>query len=337
MARYSSEGATATYTLCACRTSISSLLSTIRLQLLKTSAAEAGLVCMWTIYSRRVLAGVLFRLRINLLLTTTGGILPSRSARSIFPIRKAHAAGLHVCGHLRQEKTVRFKGTFCFALFLLCAITVALPATAQMDIACSGLTRTLFVNWPQLGFTSCGTRSNPNEFILSPTTVKNLQGKWHEVLADGGGASPAVVNGVMYVDAALYADEVEYIYALNANTGMFLWRQPIGVQTGSSSPAVANGLVFIGSLDNNVYAFDARTGASAWTFTTVDKVWGSPTVANGVVYIASWDGTTYALHAASGAQLWVHGGGGIAITERQPSPAAWCTPPRVMGPLACMH
>ena len=207
-----------------------------------------------------------------------------------------------------------FKGTFCFALLLLCAITVALPATAQMDIACSGLTHTLFVNWPQLGFTACGTRSNPNEFILSPTTVENLKVKWHYILGDGGSASPAVVNGVMYVDADFYAENVHYLYALDANTGAQLWRQSRGAQQSSSSPAVANGLVFIGDLDNNLYAFNARTGAPVWTFTTDDQVWGSPTVANGIVYITSWGGTTYALDAASGAQLWMHGGGGIAVS-----------------------
>ncbi len=200
---------------------------------------------------------------------------------------------------------MRFKGTFRFALLLLCAITVALPATAQTDIACSGLSRTLFVNWPQFGITSCGVRTNPNEFILSPTTVENLEVKWHYILGDGGSASPAVVNGVMYVDADFYAENVHYLYALDANTGIQLWRQSRGTQQSPSSPAVANGLVFIGDLDNNLYAFNARTGAPVWTFTTGNSIWSSPTVANGIVYIISGDGNMYALDAATGTQLWV--------------------------------
>jgi outer membrane protein assembly factor BamB len=65
-------------------------------------------------------------------------------------------------------------------------------------------------------------------------------------------------------------------------------------------------MVFIGDLDNNVYAFDARTGAPAWKFTTGNSVWGSPTVANRIVYITSYDGNMYALDAATGLQLWVH-------------------------------
>ena len=40
--------------------------------------------------------------------------------------------------------------------------------------------------------------------------------------------------------------------------------------TGSSvlsSPAVANGVVYVGSNDNNVYALNATSGAKLWSFT----------------------------------------------------------------------
>ncbi len=199
---------------------------------------------------------------------------------------------------------MRIKAAFAFTL-AFCALLVAQPAMAQVDLACSGLSRTLVVNWPQFGFTSCGGRSNPNEFILSPTTVPNLEVKWNQVYGQGGSASPAVVNGVMYVDADFYAENAHYLYALDANTGTQLWRQSRGTKQSPSSPAVANGLVFIGDLDNNLYAFNARTGAPAWTFTTGNSVWSSPTVANGIVYIISGDGNMYALDAATGTQLWV--------------------------------
>ncbi len=201
---------------------------------------------------------------------------------------------------------MRIKAKFFLPLMLVCCtMLVAQSAVAQADLACSGLSRTLVVNWPQFGFTSCGGRSNPNEFILSPTTVPNLEVKWNQVYGQGGSASPAVVNGVMYVDADFYAENTHYLYALDANTGTQLWRQSRGTKQSPSSPAVANGLVFIGDLDNNLYAFNARTGAPAWTFTTGNSVWSSPTVANGIVYIISGDGNMYALDAATGTQLWV--------------------------------
>jgi outer membrane protein assembly factor BamB len=71
-----------------------------------------------------------------------------------------------------------------------------------------------------------------------------------------------------------------------------------------SSPAVANGVVYVGSEDRNVYALNAKTGAKLWNYTTGGFVYSSPAVANGVVYVGSEDGYVYALTASTGALLW---------------------------------
>jgi outer membrane protein assembly factor BamB len=65
--------------------------------------------------------------------------------------------------------------------------------------------------------------------------------------------------------------------------------------TGGGSPAVANGIVYVGSDDNNLYAFNATTGAKLWNYTTGGAVESSPAVANGVVYVGSEDGNVYAI------------------------------------------
>jgi outer membrane protein assembly factor BamB len=70
-----------------------------------------------------------------------------------------------------------------------------------------------------------------------------------------------------------------------------------------SSPAVANGVVYVGSEDHSLYALSAATGAKLWSYTTGDTVDSSPAVANGVVYGGS-DAGGYALDAATGAKLW---------------------------------
>jgi len=72
----------------------------------------------------------------------------------------------------------------------------------------------------------------------------------------------------------------------------------------SSSPAVASGVVYFGSQDNNVYALNASTGALRWKYTTGGAVLSSPAVANGVVYVGSEDRNVYALNASTGALLW---------------------------------
>ena len=72
----------------------------------------------------------------------------------------------------------------------------------------------------------------------------------------------------------------------------------------TSSPAVANGKVYFGSGDGNVYAVDEASGLLQWKYATKDVVHASPAVANGVVYIGSWDSTLYALDAESGQLKW---------------------------------
>ena len=70
-----------------------------------------------------------------------------------------------------------------------------------------------------------------------------------------------------------------------------------------SSPAVEYGLVYVGSEDGKLYAFNASTGATLWTATTTGDVLSSPAVANGVVYVGSDDGKLYAFNANTGALL----------------------------------
>lgn len=71
-----------------------------------------------------------------------------------------------------------------------------------------------------------------------------------------------------------------------------------------SSPAVVDGVLYVGSDDNRVYALDAVTGAELWNYTTGGRVLASPAVINGVVYVGSYDKTLYALDKGTGTKLW---------------------------------
>jgi outer membrane protein assembly factor BamB len=57
---------------------------------------------------------------------------------------------------------------------------------------------------------------------------------------------------------------------------------------------VANGVVYVGSGDHNVYALNARTGVKLCTYATGSYVWSAPAVVNGIVYVGSGDGKVYA-------------------------------------------
>jgi outer membrane protein assembly factor BamB len=85
------------------------------------------------------------------------------------------------------------------------------------------------------------------------------------------------------------------VYALNAKTSALLWSYYIGAGYPQfSSPAVANGVVYIGAADRRAFALNARTGALLWSH----RSYGgnvSPAVADGVVYFPSDNGKVYAL------------------------------------------
>lgn len=54
-----------------------------------------------------------------------------------------------------------------------------------------------------------------------------------------------------------------------------------------SSPAVADGLVFVGDSGQRFHCVDAETGQVCWTHTVKGEVWASPLVADGKVYVAT--------------------------------------------------
>ena len=124
--------------------------------------------------------------------------------------------------------------------------------------------------------------------------------------ATGGGvvASPAVANGVLYEPASNHElDAFDAAGVTNCSgtpaTCTPLWTASIGTQNVAtpSSPAVANGVVYVGSEDGNLYAFDAAgttncsgmpvTCTPLWSVATGGPVRSAPAVANGFVYVTS--------------------------------------------------
>jgi outer membrane protein assembly factor BamB len=140
---------------------------------------------------------------------------------------------------------------------------------------------------------------------------------------DGYAASSPTIAG-----ALLYIGELAgYLYALDTTKNLAsVWRTQIasgaaagtpvaGVDTSdtsvNSSPAAANGVVYIGSPDHNLYAVNATTGKVLWKYETGDAInFSSPAVANGIVYIGSDDKSLHAVDAATGTGLWKYATGG---------------------------
>lgn len=82
----------------------------------------------------------------------------------------------------------------------------------------------------------------------------------------------------------------------------------------TGSPVAANGKVYFGSFDQNLYCVDADTGTNVWNYTVGYRIRSTPAVIGGVVYLGPDDGFVYAFDASTGTLKW-----------KTPAPGPWTT------------
>lgn len=126
-------------------------------------------------------------------------------------------------------------------------------------------------------------------------------------------SSPVIVDNIVYITSTDPPGNKGKLYAFNASgCGSYelsctpLWvSAPTGARV-DGSPVVANGVVYIGSEDKKLYAYDINTCHTKhaipclplWVSdATGEKITSSPTVANGIVYVSSNDNKLYAYDA----------------------------------------
>ena len=85
----------------------------------------------------------------------------------------------------------------------------------------------------------------------------------------------------------------------NATSWIFNAGSPI-----FSSPAIANGIAYVGCDDGKLYAVNVDSGSSIWSYQTGGLIRSSPAVESGRVYVLSTDGGLYSLNSLTGALLW---------------------------------
>src|SRR5262249_53934974 len=159
-------------------------------------------------------------------------------------------------------------------------------------------------NWRQAAFDPAHTAFNRGETILSPANVGNLTQAWASPVGTFTlFASPVVCGGKVFIGG-----DDGHMYALDATTGATVWVGPTQASFFVDSAAVGHRLVFANSIYSTLLAYDAETGAIAWTSNLTD-VRASPTLSNGTLYVASNDGTLTALDAETGTPLWSRQGG----------------------------
>ena len=100
---------------------------------------------------------------------------------------------------------------------------------------------------------------------------------------------------------------------LSSITPTLVWNYTVGKSVWSS-PAVANGIIYLGSLDTvftghqqiytgDFYALNATDGKKIWS-DPIAESFSSPAIADDIVYVGSYDHNVYALNATNGAEIW---------------------------------
>lgn len=105
-----------------------------------------------------------------------------------------------------------------------------------------------------------------------------------------------------------------FIYAIRVSDGNLLWQTDRLEGAIASSPVLSEeGILYFGTFGNLFHAFDTRTRADIWTYTTANWIWGSPLLVEDQVILTDLSGNVIALESMTGRELWKVGIG-AAIT-----------------------
>ncbi len=131
--------------------------------------------------------------------------------------------------------------------------------------------------WPVHGGTTSEQRFSPLAQI-NKDTIADLKPAWYVEFDTNRGqeATPIVVDGVLYTTTAW-----SKVYAVDAKTGERVWYYDPKVpgiagykaccDVNSRGLAVADGKVFVATLDGRLIALDQKTGTLLWSTVTVDQ------------------------------------------------------------------
>jgi len=110
---------------------------------------------------------------------------------------------------------------------------------------------------------------------------------------------PVVVDGRVYVAAGgdfWWGKRQSWLKCLDAASGREIWSYPMASHC-MDTPAVKDGLVYVGDGARTLHCIDQQTGQAVWTQRVGGEMWASPMVADGKVYIGTRRGDFWILAA----------------------------------------
>ena len=163
-----------------------------------------------------------------------------------------------------------------------------------------------------------GLIKNMGTGFIYALNAENGQFLWRQQIADAPSHSlPLVIKEKVFI-----GDDSGTLNALDATTGKILWQKKlVGDGEIHSSPAYADGLIFIGTEGDaryhehpphpsSMFALKPSSGEVVWQF-PIDYTQGgtnlihaTPAISDGVVYFGSENGYFYALKTSDGQLVW---------------------------------
>jgi eukaryotic-like serine/threonine-protein kinase len=179
-----------------------------------------------------------------------------------------------------------------------------LAALGAFSAECSAQT-SLGADWPMFNHDPAHTSSTTGFVPTNPVLEWSFPNPNNTHVTQGVvyvASTPAIADGLVYVNGVGTKKE---LFCLNATTGQAVWSKPI-TNSSTSSPAVYEGVVYVGNLPNLIVAYNATNGIKMWAGSeTYNSTGSSPVIVNGVLYTQCNFGV-YALNATNGKQIWYY-------------------------------
>jgi outer membrane protein assembly factor BamB len=142
--------------------------------------------------------------------------------------------------------------------------------------------------------------------IIAPNADGNLYalddtGKlvWKFTAKAGLWGTPVVEKDILYI-----ASMDHFLYALKASDGSQVWATDLGASSVATPLLTSDGMLFVGTLGNQMVAVQKASGAVIWKFDTTGAVWATPVLKDGMVFFGDLSNKIYALSSKEGTIAW---------------------------------
>ncbi len=100
-------------------------------------------------------------------------------------------------------------------------------------------------------------------------------------------STPAVSNDILYVGC-----EDDYVYAINITNGSLVWKYQTNGAV-YSSPSISSGVIYVSSFGGTLYALSASDGSLVWSY-SAGSFFASSALADGALFVGDYDSNLYA-------------------------------------------